>query len=64
MKNIQSLISYKKSLYKFWSPDLLPPPEWSCPPTSGFSQFFKYKLKNIREIFPLEGMLIRKKILL
>ncbi len=62
IKNIQSLISYKKAYIDF------------CHQISSFSknghlsliglsQFFQHKLKNIREVFLLEGKLIRKKIL-
>ncbi len=52
-----------KNLYWFLLPETLYPSKWSCPPTNGFLQFFKHKLKNIREVFLLESMLIRKKIL-
>ncbi len=62
MKNIQNLISYKKVYIEFYrqTPRLS---KWSCPPTNGFSQFFQHKLKNIREVFLLESILIRKEIL-
>ncbi len=53
----------QKSLRWFLSPNASFPSKWSCPPTNGFSQFFQHKLKNIREVFLLESMLIRKKIL-
>ncbi len=39
------------------------PSKWSCPPTNGFSQFFKNKLKNIHKVFLLESILILNKIL-
>ncbi len=38
-------------------------PILSCHPTNGFLQFFQHKLKNIREVFLLERILIQKKIL-
>ncbi len=53
----------QKSLYWFLSSDTPFPLKWSCRPTNGFSQFLQHKLKNIREVVLLEGILIRKKIL-
>ncbi len=49
--------------YWFLSPDCTFPPKWLCPPTNSFSQFFQLKLKNIRAVFLLKSVLIRKKIL-
>ncbi len=51
------------NLYWFLSPDTPFPSKWSSPPTNGFSQFFYHKVKNIHEVFLLESILIRKKIL-
>ncbi len=59
MKNIQKLISYKKVNIDF----CLQTSKWPCPTTNGLSQFFQHKLKNIRKVFLLESLLIRKKIL-
>ncbi len=53
----------QKSLYWFLLPDTSFPSKWSCTPTNGFSQFFQHKLKNICEVFQLESILIRNKIL-
>ncbi len=63
MKNMQSLISYKIVYIDFcWQTPLIPS-KWSCLRTNGYSQFFQHKLKNIREIYLLESILIWKKIL-
>ncbi len=62
MRNIRNLISYE-SLHWFLSPEKPFLSKWSCPPESDFPQFFQRKLKNIRYVFLLESIHIRKKIL-
>ncbi len=62
MKNIQTLISYKKVILIFIARRPLPL-KMICSPTNGFSQFFQRKLKNIRNVLLLKSILIRKKIL-
>ncbi len=53
----------QKFLYWFLSSDTPFLSKWLCPPTNGFLEFFKLKLKNNREVFLLESILIWKKIL-
>ncbi len=63
MKNNENLISYKKVYIDFYRQ--APPSLQNGHVISQmvFSQIFQHKLKNIREVFLLESILIRKKTL-
>ncbi len=62
-KKIFKISFLTKKFILIFSPDTTFPSKWSLPPTNGFSQFFQHKLKKICEVFLLESIIIRKKIL-